>query len=252
MNISLFLLEYSCFTMLCWFPLWLSYMCVSIPSLLDLPPTPLSRHRAQSWASCAKLHLPTSCLFSSWWCIYVSALQSLTALSSDHILVEQLWTLLNSSSSASSTTCGKDLPYSMGRGMNCSPVGGGFQHHMLSFQPRETWPRWWEARKTFCEEQRRGGSSSPSQRGRRRENTSAVRLVDCCVKGRVSRGRQRVGMAGKFNLGANTLRNGAALRRSWQLRAWEPRPCGPVVWWLQGRGRGGGGTRQLSAGREVG
>ena len=29
------------------------------------PPSPLRPHRAQSWSSCAQLHLPASCLFSA-------------------------------------------------------------------------------------------------------------------------------------------------------------------------------------------
>ena len=45
---------------------------IYIPSLLDLPPTPLCHHRTQSWAPCAIQQLPTSYLFNTWWCIYVS------------------------------------------------------------------------------------------------------------------------------------------------------------------------------------
>ena len=50
-------------------------MYTSIPSLLDLPPTPpphylLGHHRAPSWAPCAIQPLPTSYLFCTWQYIY--------------------------------------------------------------------------------------------------------------------------------------------------------------------------------------
>ena len=55
-----------------------SDICVRVSSpswpFFPLPyPTPLGHRRALSWAPCALRKLPTSCLFCTWWCIYVSA-----------------------------------------------------------------------------------------------------------------------------------------------------------------------------------
>ena len=66
------LLEYNCFTMVCYFLLYNKvnqlyiYICSHISSLLRLPPshppypTPLGGHKAQSWSPCAMRLLPTS------------------------------------------------------------------------------------------------------------------------------------------------------------------------------------------------
>ena len=77
-NSFLLLLEYNCFTMLCFCGTtkWISYTYTSLPSLLGLPPPPhpphLGHHRAPSWAPCAIQQVPTSYLFYTWWCIYVN------------------------------------------------------------------------------------------------------------------------------------------------------------------------------------
>ena len=51
---------------------WISHMYTYMPSLLDPHPTPLGHHRAPSWTPCVTEQLPTSYLFYTWWCIYVS------------------------------------------------------------------------------------------------------------------------------------------------------------------------------------
>ena len=72
------LLEYNCFTMVCYFLLYNKvnqlyiYICSHISSPLHLPPshppypTPLGGHKALSWSPCAMWLLPTSYLFYIW------------------------------------------------------------------------------------------------------------------------------------------------------------------------------------------
>ena len=43
---------------------WIRYIYTYIPSLLSVPPTPLSHHRAPSWAPCVIQHLPLLCLIA--------------------------------------------------------------------------------------------------------------------------------------------------------------------------------------------
>ena len=76
-----FQLGYSCFTMLCWFLLYneVNQPYIHVYSLpLDSPPSvpspchPLGHHRASSWAPCAIQQIPTSALFYTQQCVYVS------------------------------------------------------------------------------------------------------------------------------------------------------------------------------------
>ena len=53
---------------------FIRYMYTYIPSLPSHPTSHhLGHHRASSWAPCATQKLPTSSLFHTWQCVYVSA-----------------------------------------------------------------------------------------------------------------------------------------------------------------------------------
>ena len=74
----MFLLEYTCATMSCYFLLHSNahQLCVHVhPLPLDLlsHPSPPGHHRAMSGAPCAMQQLPASHLFNTWWCVHVPA-----------------------------------------------------------------------------------------------------------------------------------------------------------------------------------
>ena len=68
-----------CYVSFCCTTTWISYMYTYILSLLNLPPalpppfTSLGYHRTPSWAPGVMQQLPTSHLFYTWQCVYVSA-----------------------------------------------------------------------------------------------------------------------------------------------------------------------------------
>ena len=79
---SFFFVNWNIVAWQCWVSsccTWISYMYTYIPSLGSLPlpsPTPLCHRRTPSWAPCALQQLPTSYLFDTWECKYVSPTQS--------------------------------------------------------------------------------------------------------------------------------------------------------------------------------
>ena len=75
----------------CFLTAWIGYEDTHIPSLLRFPPTshpsPLGHHRAPNWAPCAICQLPTSRLFYTWSCVYVSAALSIHPIISSRLCV---------------------------------------------------------------------------------------------------------------------------------------------------------------------